>query len=45
MGGVIHSPGIELLGFNPPSELDSSSGIPDAVVNLLNEAINGADFH
>jgi hypothetical protein len=45
LSGVIHSPGIELLGFNPPSEVDPSSGIPDAVVNLLNEATNGTDFH
>jgi pimeloyl-ACP methyl ester carboxylesterase len=45
LSGVIHSPGIEPLGFNPPSELDASSGIPDAVVNLLNEATNGADFY
>ena len=43
--GVIHSPGILDLGFSPPSELDPSSGIPDAVVNLLNEAPNGSDFH
>jgi pimeloyl-ACP methyl ester carboxylesterase len=43
--GVIHSPGIEILNFSPPSEVDSQSGIPDAVVNLLNEATNGPDFH
>jgi len=43
--GVIHSPGIEKLGFNAPTELDPTSGIPDAVVNLLNEPSNGVDFH
>jgi PGAP1-like protein len=43
--GVIHSPGIETLNFFGPSEVDSQSGIPDAVVNLLNEATNGPDFH
>ena len=43
--GVIHSSGIERLGFNPPSELDPSSGIPTAVVDLLNEAPNGGDYH
>ncbi len=42
--GVIHSPGIETLNFAPPSEVDPQSGIPDAVVNLLNEATNGPDF-
>ncbi|HZR28358.1 MAG TPA: hypothetical protein VFA71_06225 [Terriglobales bacterium] len=42
--GIIHSPGIESLNFNPPTEVDSASGIPDEVINLLNEPINGADF-
>ena len=42
--GVIHSPGIEGLGFNPPSEVDSASGIPDWVVDLLNEPTNGNEF-
>ncbi len=43
--GVIHSPGFEALNFSPPVELSGSGGIPDAIVNLLNEATNGADFH
>jgi len=43
--GVIHSPSIANLGFSPPSELDSASGIPDLVINLLNEPRNGSDFH
>lgn len=43
--GVIHSPGIEQLNFAAPSEVNPQSGIPDAVVNLLNEATNGSDFH
>ncbi len=42
--GVIHSPGIETLNFNPPTELDPASGIPDEVINLLNEQIKGSDF-
>lgn len=42
--GVIHSPGIEVLNFAPPSEVDPSSGIPDAVINLLNESTTGPDF-
>jgi pimeloyl-ACP methyl ester carboxylesterase len=42
--GVIHSPGIEELGFGPPSELDSASGIPDKVMDLLNEAADSVDF-
>lgn len=43
--GVIHTSMLTALGFAVPSELDSGSGIPDAVVNLLNEATNGPDFH
>jgi len=42
--GVIHSPGIEDLDFVGPSELDPASGIPDEIIKLLNEQINGADF-
>jgi hypothetical protein len=42
---VIHSPGIEALGFGPPSELDGASGIPDWVVDLLNESTDGNEFH
>jgi hypothetical protein len=41
---IIHSPGIETLNFAAPSELDPGSGIPDLVVNLLNEATTGTDF-
>jgi hypothetical protein len=42
--GVIHSPGVESLDFNPPSEVDPASGIPDEVINLLNKPTNGPDF-
>jgi pimeloyl-ACP methyl ester carboxylesterase len=42
--GVIHSPGFEDLDFSPPTETSPQSGIPDAVINLLNEASNGPDF-
>jgi pimeloyl-ACP methyl ester carboxylesterase len=42
--GIIHSQGIEKLDFAGPSELDPASGIPDEVINLLNEQINGSDF-
>jgi len=42
--GVIHSPGIESLDFMPPAEVDPASGIPDEVINLLNEPISGPDF-
>ncbi|HVO63910.1 MAG TPA: hypothetical protein VMT53_23515 [Terriglobales bacterium] len=42
--GVIHSPGVEIVNFNPPSELDPASGIPDEVINLLNESTSGGDF-
>lgn len=41
---VIHSPAIEMLGFTGPSELDSASGIPDWVVDLLNEPTDGTEF-
>ena len=43
--GVIHSAGIEPLGFSPPAELDPASGIPAAAVDLLNEAPSGSDYH
>jgi len=43
--GVIHSPGFEALDFSPPTEISREGGIPDAVINLLNESINGPDFH
>jgi hypothetical protein len=42
--GVIHSPGLKDLNFNPPTELDLESGIPGDLLNLLNEAVNGSDF-
>ncbi len=42
--GVIHSPGLKGLDFDPPTELDLGSGIPGDLINLLNEAINGPDF-
>jgi len=42
---VTHTSPIESLGFIGPSEIDPGSGIPDAVVGLLNEATNGPDFH
>ncbi|HZR66983.1 MAG TPA: hypothetical protein VFA85_17725 [Terriglobales bacterium] len=42
--GVIHSPGIELLNFLGPSEVDPASRIPDEVISLLNEQTNGPDF-
>ena len=42
--GVIHSRGIEDLDFIGPSEVDSGSGIPDEVINLLNEQTTGSDF-
>lgn len=42
--GVIHSAGLENLNFLAPAELDTGSGIPDEVVNLLNEPVTGNDF-
>lgn len=43
--GVIHTLALTSLGFIAPSELDSGSGIPDEVINLLNESVNGPDFY
>ena len=43
--GSIHTSALKALGFGVPSELDLESGIPDAVMNLLDEATNGSDFH
>jgi pimeloyl-ACP methyl ester carboxylesterase len=42
---TIHSGGIENLDFLGPTELETSSGIPDMIVNLLNEATSCSDFH
>jgi hypothetical protein len=43
--GVIHTAGLETLDFNGPSVLDPASGISSEVINLLNEAPSGSDFH
>lgn len=43
--GVIHSSGMLGLDFSGPTELDRASGIPVEVINLLNEAKDGPDFH
>lgn len=44
--GVVHSPGTEGLGFLPPSVLDpdSATGIPSAVISLLNTAVNNSSL-
>jgi hypothetical protein len=36
---------MEQLNFNGPTELDSGSQIPSRVIDLLNEASTGPDFH
>ncbi|MGD0908005.1 MAG: hypothetical protein ABSA96_10520 [Candidatus Acidiferrales bacterium] len=43
--GVIHTAALETLNFNGPSVLDPASNIVTEVINLLNEAPTGADFH
>jgi pimeloyl-ACP methyl ester carboxylesterase len=45
--GVIHSSSFESLGFSGPSELDSDAqtGIPSAVIHLLNTPVTANDFH
>jgi PGAP1-like protein len=43
--GVIHTAALETLDFNGPSVLDPASNISNEVINLLNEAPTGSDFH
>jgi hypothetical protein len=43
--GVIHTAALETLDFNGPSVLDPASNISNEVINLLNEAPTGTDFH
>ncbi len=43
--GVIHTAALETLNFNGPSVLDPASTISTEVINLLNEAPTGTDFH
>ncbi|HEY4739061.1 MAG TPA: hypothetical protein VIH76_00535 [Candidatus Acidoferrales bacterium] len=43
--GVIHTAALETLDFNGPSVLDPASGVSSEVINLLNEAPTGTDFH
>ncbi len=43
--GVIHTAALETLNFNGPSVLDPASTISTVVINLLNEAPTGTDFH
>ena len=43
--GVIHTAALETLDFNGPSELDAAPNISSEVINLLNEAPTGSDFH
>ena len=43
--GVIHTAALETLDFNGPSVLDPASNISSEVINLLNEAPTGTDFH
>lgn len=44
VNGVIHSQSSEQLGFGPPAELDSTGGIPDIVINLLNTPVNDPTY-
>jgi pimeloyl-ACP methyl ester carboxylesterase len=43
--GVIHTAALETLDFKGPSVLDAASNISSEVINLLNEAPTGSDFH
>lgn len=42
---VLHSKGVEALGFAPPTALDSNSGNPSLVMLLLNTPVSSASFN
>ena len=44
INGVVHSTAIFVLGFGPPAELQQASGIPTAVVNLLNTPVTSSTY-
>jgi hypothetical protein len=44
VAGVIHSSGMELLGFAGPDELDPFTTIPALVIQLLNVLITSSSF-
>jgi hypothetical protein len=43
--GVVHSGGLEQMGFNPPGELEAQSPMGAAVIGLLNASARGIAFH
>ncbi len=43
--GVIHTESLAALSFTGPGELDSASGIPNHVINLLNTPVTGSQFN
>ncbi len=45
MNGIVHSEGMEQLGFNPSSELDNQTPVGTAVINLLNTQVRSNSFH
>jgi hypothetical protein len=38
--GVVHSNGVVLLGFSPPTALDQAGNVPPQVINLLNTPVS-----
>jgi len=44
ISSVVHSKGTESLGFGPPDELDDVTGIPTAVIGLLNTPVTSSTF-
>jgi pimeloyl-ACP methyl ester carboxylesterase len=42
--GLVHSGGLEQLGFNPPGELDAGTPVTAAVINLLNTQVRSGAF-
>jgi hypothetical protein len=42
--GLVHSEGMEELGFNPPGELDPQNPVVAAVISLLNASVRSNSF-
>ena len=42
--GMVHSTGLEQIGFNPPAELDPANQSVTAVIKLLNAPVRGNSF-
>jgi hypothetical protein len=45
LSGIVHSQGLEQLGFNPPGEIDAQSPVSGAITTLLNAPVRSNSFH